>query len=67
MNKISHEDINFTEKTLESWRVELTAGERRLAEVKIQRGIFQGDAQSPLLFIIAMTQLTQKLYSRIQT
>ena len=37
-----------------SWRVELTAGEQRLAEVKIQRGIFQGDAQSPLLFVIAM-------------
>ena len=31
------------------WKLELTAGERSLAEAKIQRGIFQGDAQSQLL------------------
>ena len=51
--KISHEVINFIEKTTQTWRVELTAGRRSLAETKIQRGIFQGDALSPLLFIIA--------------
>ena len=28
-----------------------------LAEVKIQRGIFQGDMLSPLLFVIAMMPL----------
>ena len=39
---------------MKTWRVELIAGGRRIAETKIQRGIFQGDARSPLLFIIAM-------------
>ena len=57
MYKISHEVINFIEKTIKTWRVELTAGGRSLAETKIQRGIFQGDALSPLLFIIAMMPL----------
>ena len=34
--------------------VEMTAGVQSLAGVKIQRGIFQGDALSPLQFVIAM-------------
>ena len=37
--------------------MELTTGGRTLAETKIQRGIFQGDALSPLIFIIAMIPL----------
>ena len=43
------------------WRVELTAGGRKLADAKIQRVIFQGDAISPLLFIIAMMPLNHIL------
>ena len=42
---------------MKNWRVELTAGGKSLAETKIQRGIFQGDALSPLLFIISMMPL----------
>ena len=37
--------------------MELKAGGKSLAEVKIQRGIFQGDALSLLLFVIAMMPL----------
>ena len=54
MYKISHEVINFIEQTMKTWKVELTAGGKIIAETKIQRGIFLGDALSPLLFIIAM-------------
>ena len=42
-------------------RVELTAGGKSLAESKLQRGIFQGDALSPLLFIIVMMPLNHIL------
>ena len=61
MYKISHEVINFTEKTKKNWRVELTEGERNLAETKIERGIFQGDALSYLPFMIAMMSLNDIL------
>ena len=37
--------------------MELTARRKGLAEVKIQRGIFQGDVLSLLLFVIVMMPL----------
>ena len=61
MYKISHDVVNFIEKTMQTWRVELTAGRRSLAETKIQREIFQGDAPSPLIFIIARMPLNHIL------
>ena len=42
---------------MQTWRVELTAGGRSIAERKIQRGIFEGDALSPLQFIIGKMPL----------
>ena len=59
--KISHEVINFIEETMKIWRDELKAAGKSLAETKIQRGIFQGYALSPLLFIIAMMPLNHIL------
>ena len=46
---------------MKTWREELTSGGRSLEKAKIQRGIFQGDALSPLLFIIAMMPLNHIL------
>ena len=51
MYKISDEVINFIEKTMKTWEGELTAGGKRLTEVKIQIGIFQRDALSSLQFM----------------
>ena len=59
--KISHKVIYVIEKTMKNWRGELTAGGRSFAETKIQRGIFQGDTLSLLLFIIAMMPLNHIL------
>ena len=39
--EISDGIINFIEKPMKIWRVELTAGGKSLADAKIQRGIFQ--------------------------
>ena len=46
---------------MKDWRVELTCANEHLGEVKIKRGIFQGDALSPLLFVIALIPLTSVL------
>ena len=54
---ISEEVINLFEKTIKTWRVELTAGGQSFVETKIQRGIFHGNALSLLQFIIAMMPL----------
>ena len=56
-NDSEGEVVKFMGNIMEIWRVELTAGEKCSIEVKIQRGIFQRDALSQLLFIIAMTAL----------
>ena len=57
MYKISYEVINFIDNTMKTRRVELTAGGRNIAEAKAQKSILQGDALSPLLFLITMIPL----------
>ena len=61
MYKISGEVIKFIENTMKNRKVELTAGGKSLTDVKIQRGIFQEDALSRLLFVIAMKLLNNIL------
>ena len=46
---------------MKTWKVELTAGGKSLAEEKIQRGVYQRDALSPLWFIISMMPLNHIL------
>ena len=44
--------------TMIDWRTELISGDINLGEVNINRGIFQGDSLSSLLFVIPLIPLT---------
>ena len=61
MYKIPDKVEQFIEKTMQTWSVKLTSRGRSLVEVKIQRGIIQGDALSLLLFMRAMMPLNHIL------
>ena len=61
MYKIPNQVVQFIEKTMKTWKVELTAGGKSLTKVKVQGCIFQGDALPPLRFVIAMMPLNHIL------
>jgi len=44
--------------SMENWRTVLTVNNEVLGEIDINRGIFQGDSLSPLVFIICMIPLS---------
>ena len=46
---------------MKSWRVELTCGAKIFGQVPIKKGVFQGDALSPLLFLNDLMPLTHIL------
>ena len=45
------------EKAMERWNVDLVTGNEKLGNVRIRKGIFQGDSLSPLLFVSALIPL----------
>ena len=48
----------FLQKSMQQWRLSLTANGEDLAEVNVKMGIFQGDSLSPLLFVLSMVPLS---------
>lgn len=52
------------ENSMETWTVILTSANKTLGEVKVRRGILQGDSLSPLLFVVALLPLTEVLNER---
>ena len=51
----------FMWNSMRPWKQELTSSGESLGDVHIQRGIFQGDSLSPLLFVLCMIPLTLTL------
>ena len=51
----------FISLSMKSWKCQLVASGEVLGDVRIKRGIFQGDSLSPLLFVICMIPLTMVL------
>ena len=50
--------ISTIRNSMVNWKTVLTSGGTVLGQVDIERGIFQGDSLSPLLFIVIMLPLT---------
>ena len=48
----------FLQKSMQQWRISLTANSEDLGEVHVKRGIFQGDSPSTLLFVLSMVPLS---------
>ena len=49
---------SFLEKSMKKWKLLLISNGSDLCEVDVNRGIFQGDGLSPLIFVICMIPLT---------
>ena len=58
---ISENIKNFIDNTMKKWTTELTSCGEFLGKFSINRGIFQGDSLSPLLFVVCMIPLTKIL------
>ena len=67
MYKISNKGINFIMEAMTNWKMKSTAGGKSLAEVKIQKSIFQGDSHLPLLFVMAIMPLNYILRKSTRT
>ena len=50
--------VSLLKNSLNMRRTDLTSGKHVFGEVRIRRGIFQGDSLSLLLFVLALTPLT---------
>ena len=49
---------SFLERSMKKWKLLLTSNGLDLCEVDVNRGIFQGDRLSPLIFVICMIPLS---------
>ena len=50
--------MEMIQNSMRNWEIILTAGNTTLGNVKIRRGIFQGDSLSPLIFVMCLIPMT---------
>ena len=50
--------VNLLKETMKNWKTNLICSNTELRAMKINRGIFQGDSLSPLLFVVSLRSLT---------
>ena len=48
----------FMQKSMQQWRLSLTANGEDLGEVNVKRGIFLGDSLSSLMFVLSIVPLS---------
>ena len=58
LHKIDPRIQTLVQESMKHWRTTLTTNGEALADIKINCGIFQGDALSPLLFCVALNPLS---------
>ena len=63
--KISTKICNIIEDIVSKWKIKLKYSTDVICEIKLQNGILQGDTMSPLLFILALDPLMNKLDEEI--
>ena len=59
--KISNKIVRIIEYIIKNWNIDMFYGKRRIGNIKLNNGILQGDTMSPLLFIMCIDPIMNKL------
>ena len=62
MYKVDQKIYQVIEASMKEWKTTLTCGKETFGDIRIRRGIFQGDALSPVLFCMALNPLSEVLH-----
>ena len=63
---IQKDIICVVKRTLETTTLELNCGGEGVGEVKVKRGVIQGDSLSPLLFVLSIDDISKRLNREVE-